>query len=296
MSFATAVPDYGRRLEASLERWLPPSSQHPAHLHEAMRYAVLDSGKRLRALLVYATGEVMALEPSALDGPATAVEMVHAYSLVHDDLPAMDDDDLRRGKPSCHVAFDEATAILAGDSLLTLAFHVLARDDTMTAGPAQRLAMIDQLAEAGGSHGMTGGQAMDLAAVGKTLNIAELESMHIHKTGALIRACILMGCNAGGLPPAAELRQLDHFAKCVGLAFQVHDDVLDELGDAEQMGKNQGADRARAKPTYSSMVGLQAARERTQELIDEGMAALEPLGERAEGLRWLARQVIERRA
>lgn len=296
MSFSDASPAYRERLEATLDHWLPPAGRHPSRLHEAMRYAVFNGGKRLRALLVYATGEALGVDPAALDGPAAAVEMVHAYSLVHDDLPAMDDDDLRRGKPSCHVAFDEATAILTGDALLTLAFHVLAQDEAMTVDPGQRLQMLDQLAEASGSHGMIGGQAMDIAAAGRMLNTAELDSMHIHKTGALIRACVQLGCNAGTLPTEAELRGLDHFAKCAGLAFQIHDDVLDELGDPEEMGKARGADRAHGKATYISLAGLPAARERAQQLIEEALGSLEPLGEQAHGLRWLARQMVERRA
>lgn len=295
MKFSEAADAYKQRLEAALDGRLPRADRQPGTLHQAMRYAALDGGKRMRALLVYATGQALETDPEALDGPAAAVEMVHAYSLVHDDLPAMDNDELRRGKATCHIAFGEDNAILAGDALLTQAFHVLSQDPTMTASPQQRLTMINQLAEASGTHGMIGGQAMDMAATGHRLNIAELESMHIHKTGALIRACVSLGCHAGHAAPAADdLDHLDHFAKCAGLAFQIHDDVLDELGDADEMGKAQGHDRAHDKATYPAIAGMAAARERARTLADEALATLEPLGERGEGLRWLAKQMIER--
>lgn len=295
MNATNNVDALRQRLETALQRRLPAATKQPPKLHEAMRYAVLDGGKRMRALLVYASGEALGVPAAALDGPAVAVELVHAYSLVHDDLPAMDDDDLRRGKPSCHIAFGTATAILAGDALLTLAFQVLAHDDAITASPEQRLVMIQQLATASGSHGMIGGQAMDMAATGHTLGLAELEAIHIHKTGALIRACVLLGCHAGKPPADAELQALDHFAKCAGLAFQIQDDVLDELGDPREMGKAQGADRAHDKATYPALAGLQRAQQRAQELTEEALAALEPLGAHADGLRWLARQMVERR-
>lgn len=296
MSFAETAATYRQRLETTLEHWLPAATRPPDELHQAMRYAVLDGGKRLRALLVYASGEALGLAPTALDGPAAAVELVHAYSLVHDDLPAMDDDAMRRGKPSCHVAYGEATAILAGDALLTLAFRVLAQDPAISATPDQRLTMIAQLAQASGSLGMIGGQSMDMQATGRQLTVAELESMHIHKTGALIRACVLLGCHADRAPTRDEQKSLDHFAKCAGLAFQIQDDVLDELGDPQEMGKAQGADRAHAKATYPALIGLQSAQQRARELTDEALASLDPLGERAAGLRWLAKQMVERRA
>lgn len=294
MSFAEAASAYRRRLEETLDARLPPADQHPAHLHRAMRYATLDGGKRLRALLIYAAAEALGREPRRVDAPAAAVEMIHAYSLIHDDLPAMDDDDLRRGRPSCHKAFGEAAAILAGDALLTLAFQVLARDEAI--GDAeQRLRMVELLAEAGGSRGMAGGQAMDLAAAGGDLDVAEIEAMHIHKTGALIRASVLMACHAGSPPDKDRFAALDRYGKCLGLAFQIQDDILDELGDPTAMGKVRGADAARDKPTYPSVVGLDAARDRARELYCAARDALAPLGDEAEGLHWLARRVIERK-
>ncbi|MDT0616921.1 polyprenyl synthetase family protein [Salinisphaera sp. P385] len=291
MSFADAVADYRQRLDQVVDGCLPPARQHPARLHEAMRYAMQGGGKRLRPLLVYATARAVGAPDDRVDAAAAAVEMVHAYSLVHDDLPAMDDDDLRRGKPTCHRAFDEATAILAGDSLLTLAFQLLAQD--ATADSAVRAARVARLAVASGSRGMAGGQAMDLAATGRSLNLAEVEAMHIHKTGALIRVCVLLACEGAALPPE-QFSGLDHYAKCLGLAFQIQDDVLDELGDTSTLGKQSGADRARQKPTYPSVIGLSAARQRAAELISEARASLAGLDERADGLHWLAQRVIER--
>jgi farnesyl diphosphate synthase len=294
MSFAASAPAYRRRLEELLDTRLPPADHHPAHLHRAMRYATLDGGKRMRALLIYAVAEALKRPARQVDAPAAAVEMVHAYSLIHDDLPAMDDDDLRRGRPSCHKAFGEATAILAGDALLTLAFHVLAHD-RVTGDAAQRLRMVELLAEAGGSCGMAGGQAMDLAAAGGDLSVAEIEAMHIHKTGALIRAAVLMACHAGPPPDEERLRALDHYGKCLGLAFQIQDDILDELGDPAAMGKAGGADAARNKPTYPSVAGLSAAHERARELYREARDVLIPFGDDAEGLHWLAQRVIARK-
>lgn len=294
MSFADSVPAYLGRLENVLDDWLPAAEQHPANLHQAMRYATLDGGKRMRALLIYAVAEALGRPARQVDAPAAAVEMIHAYSLIHDDLPAMDNDDLRRGRPSCHKAFGEATAILAGDALLTLAFQVLASDQA-AGNDAQRLRLVGLLAEAGGSRGMAGGQSMDLAAAGHDLTVAEVEAMHIHKTGALIRAAVLMACHAG-TPPAGELLQaLDHYGKHLGLAFQIQDDILDELGDPAAMGKPRGADAARNKPTYPSVVGLDAARARARELYRAARDALAPFGDEAEGLHWLARRVIERK-
>jgi geranylgeranyl pyrophosphate synthase len=282
------------RLDHALNRWLPAPSTHPVRLHEAMRYAVLGAGKRIRPLLVYAGGRAVGVADENLDGAACAVELIHAYSLIHDDLPAMDDDDLRRGKPSCHRRFDEATAILAGDALQALAFYVLAHDNTMVRMPEVRLRMTEALALAAGSRGMAGGQAIDLASVGRQLDIAELEDMHIHKTGALIRASILLGAmNRPELDPAV-LEDLDHYAKCVGLAFQIRDDVLDVEGDAEILGKRVGGDRRLDKPTYPALLGLEAARQRALELHEEALRSLSGLGERAGPLRWLSAYIVER--
>jgi farnesyl diphosphate synthase len=259
-----------------------------------MRYAVLGSGKRIRPVLVYATGHALGHDPSRLDGPACAVELIHAYSLVHDDLPAMDDDDLRRGKPSCHKAYDEATAVLAGDALQALAFHVLSSDPAMGTNAQGRLEMIDQLALAAGSRGMVGGQALDLAAVGQELDLLELENVHIHKTGALIRASVRMGSLQDRSADDAVLRRLDHYASCIGLAFQIRDDILDVSADTETLGKTQGKDQAMDKPTYPALLGLAGAREKAEELCIEALTSLDGLGERAEPLRWIANYIIGR--
>ncbi|MDN5937911.1 MAG: polyprenyl synthetase family protein [Salinisphaera sp.] len=293
MSFEAAVPRYRRRVEAVLAERLPRPDRNPARLHRAMRYAALGGGKRLRPLLAYATAEALDLAPSQADGVAAAVELVHAYSLVHDDLPAMDDDDLRRGQPSCHTAFDEATAILVGDALQSLAFRVLACDAKISGGAEVRVALIGQLADAIGSRGMAGGQAMDIAATGARLDAAELEAVHIHKTGALIRASVGMIARQTALAPTLA-RGLDHYSKCLGLAFQIHDDVLDEVGDPATMGKARGADRAHDKSTYPAIIGLEAARERASELVSEACWSIGALGEDGEGLCWLARQIVER--
>ena len=288
------MPAYLKRLDKALDRWLPPATQHPAPLHEAMRYAA-DGGKRLRPLLIYATGEVLSVPALTLDPAAVAVELTHAYSLVHDDLPAMDDDDLRRGRPTCHKKFDEATAILAGDALQTLAFQVLARDNEAGLEPLQRLKMIELLAEASGSRGMAGGQAMDLAATGKSLNVAEIEAMHVHKTGALIRGCVLMACHTKAALDAAQLSALDRYGKALGLAFQIQDDILDVEGDTHIVGKNTGKDHNRNKPTYPSVMGMPAAKARAADLFDQARTALDLFGMRAEPLRWLIEHIEGRR-
>lgn len=282
------------RIEGVLDRWLPPAESNPERLHAAMRYSVLGGGKRIRPLLVYASGEAMGVALERLDGPAAAVELIHVYSLIHDDLPAMDDDDLRRGKPTCHKAFDEAMAILAGDAIQALAFHILAHDPAMTPEPAARLRMIDTLALAAGSRGMAGGQAIDLAAVGRQLSVAELENMHIHKTGALIRASALMGALSGTPTDAEALDRLDRFAKLVGLAFQIRDDILDVEGDTQTLGKTQGADQALNKPTYPSIIGLEASKEQAQSLYAEAIDSLAGFDARADLLRWIAGYIVTR--
>jgi len=285
--FQSRVADYQQRLQQVLQRWLPQPDHYPARLHEAMRYAS-DGGKRLRPLLVYATGEALGLPPRALDAPACAVELIHAYSLVHDDLPAMDDDDLRRGRPTVHKAYDEATAILVGDGLQTLAFYVLAHDQDSGLEPMQRLKMIEVLAEAAGSRGMVGGQAVDLASARQSLNLAELEALHIHKTGALIRACLRMACYAKVPLDASHLEALDRYGKCIGLAFQIQDDVLDVESNSATLGKTAGKDEASSKSTYPSVMGLPAAKTRASELFTNAREALNTLGNRAEPLLWLA--------
>jgi geranylgeranyl pyrophosphate synthase len=288
------MPGWQARVERTLNHWLPAARIHPTRLHEAMRYAVLGGGKRVRPILVYATGAALGLDPEDLDGPACALELIHAYSLIHDDLPAMDDDDLRRGKPSCHRAFDEATAILAGDALQALAFYILAHDPSTTATPQARLTMIETLALAAGSRGMVGGQAIDLAAVGRSLDIAELEDMHIHKTGALIRAAVRLAALTAPELDHDTLQRLDRYAKCVGLAFQIRDDILDVEGDTSTLGKQQGADLARNKPTYPSLLGLTDAKERARSLHEEALANLAALDERADLLRGLSQYIVDR--
>ena len=259
-----------------------------------MRYAVLGGGKRVRAMLVHAAADAVGAPAEGRDAPACAVELIHAYSLVHDDLPAMDDDDLRRGHPTCHRAFDEATALLAGDALQTLAFEVLASDPSLRASAEHRCRMLALLARAAGSRGMAGGQAFDLAAVGGSLGLPELERMHLHKTGALIRASIALGGLCGS-PDEATLRKLDAYARCVGLAFQIQDDVLDVEGDTALLGKVAGADSSLGKPTYPSVLGLGESRRRADALHADALGHLADLGERAETLRMLSDYLMRRR-
>lgn len=287
-----AIEHYRALAEQALADALPAAGTAPERLHQAMRYAALGGGKRLRPVLVHAAGAAVGVAPEQLTAPAVAVELIHAYSLVHDDLPAMDDDDLRRGRPTCHKAFDEATAILAGDALQALAFQVLTEDRSGSAEVClQRLQL---LAVACGSQGMAGGQALDLDAVGRDLTLDRLEAIHRLKTGALIRASVLLG--ALGKPDlgAAERAALDDYATAIGLAFQIQDDILDVTVETATLGKMQGADLARGKPTYPALLGLEAARERALTLIERARARLQPFGERAEVLRWLADYVVRR--
>jgi len=282
------------RVEEALDTWLPPADTQPQSLHEAMRYAALGAGKRVRPLLVYAAGRSVGICPSRLDAPACAVELIHAYSLVHDDLPAMDDDDLRRGRATCHRAFDEATAILCGDALQTLAFQVLAKDKRMDVSCATRVKMIEQLALASGSRGMAGGQALDLAAVGADLDLLQLQNLHIHKTGALIRASVMLGTLGAPDIRPETIRPLEHYASCIGLAFQIRDDILDIEGDSGVIGKTRGKDEAAAKPTYPSLMGLSGAREKAEELREEAIQSLAGLGEAAIRLLQIADFVVGR--
>ncbi len=295
MSAVAEELDRGRdRVNAALERWLPAPGSLPDRLGEAMRYAVLGGGKRLRPVLVYTAGEALGGSPNRLDPPACAVELIHAYSLVHDDLPAMDDDDLRRGVPTCHRRFDEATAILAGDALQALAFELLAADPYAgDVPPAIRAHMVATLAGAAGVRGMAGGQAIDLAACGQALALDEVERMHRYKTGALIRASVVLG----GLAGEADEERLDRLARygeAVGLAFQIVDDVLDVTADTAVLGKAQGADIERGKPTWPAAGGIDAARRRAAELRDEALAALDGLDGAFDPLRDLASFVVER--
>jgi farnesyl diphosphate synthase len=280
------------RIEGVLAVHLPPAHIAPARLHEAMRYAVLDGGKRVRPLLAFAAGEFTGADIEQVQHAAAAVELIHAYSLVHDDMPAMDNDTLRRGKPTVHVEFDEATALLVGDALQSLAFDILAAQP-LTANVNTQLKMVKLLAQAAGSRGMAGGQAIDLASVGKPLDLTELEFMHIHKTGALIRASVLLGAHCGTLSDATATA-LDHYAKCIGLAFQVVDDVLDAEASSATLGKTAGKDAANNKPTYVSLLGVARARELAQELRADAHATLANAGAPAERLRQLADFVVER--
>ncbi|MCB4361238.1 polyprenyl synthetase family protein [Quatrionicoccus australiensis] len=280
------------RTETALARHLPGLDCIPARLHEAMRYATLGGGKRVRPLLAFAAGELTGASPEQLDVAACAVELIHAYSLVHDDLPCMDDDVLRRGRPTCHVEFDEPTALLVGDSLQTLAFELLASQPD--ANPARQLEMISLLAHASGSRGMAGGQAIDLASVGKALDQPELELMHALKTGALIRAAVLLGALAGQPLSAEERSNLDRFAKRAGLLFQVVDDILDCTASTATLGKTAGKDEAADKPTYVSLLGLDGARQYADELRADALAALAIFGDRASRLTELADFICHR--
>ncbi|HWV63150.1 MAG TPA: farnesyl diphosphate synthase [Oxalicibacterium sp.] len=280
-------------MENALAQHLPATAQAPQRLHEAMRYAVLDGGKRVRPLLVFAAGALFDADTKELARAAAAVEMIHAYSLVHDDMPCMDDDALRRGKPTVHVKYDEATALLVGDALQSQAFDVLSAG----ALPAQRqLAMVRLLAQASGSLGMCGGQAIDLASVGLQLSLEELEQMHRLKTGALLRASVLLGALAGKELSDAETQALDAYARAIGLAFQVVDDVLDATADSATLGKTAGKDAADNKPTYVSILGLEASRALAEKLRADAHRALEQFGEHARRLRDIADLIVQRKA
>ncbi len=261
------------RMEAVLARLLPAAALAPEQLHAAMRYATLEGGKRVRPLLAFASGELTGADPARVEIAAAAVEMIHAYSLVHDDMPCMDDDVLRRGKPTVHVEYDEATALLVGDALQALAFELLAAH-RLADDPAAQLEMLQLLARACGSRGMAGGQAIDLDSTGKTLGAAELEFMHIHKTGALIRAAVRIGAACGAPLGAGARESLDHYAKCIGLAFQVVDDVLDADASTATLGKTAGKDAEQGKATYVSVLGAARAREFAEELRVEAHKAL----------------------
>ena len=284
-----------QRAEQALAHHLPPADHSPAELHRAMRYAVLGGGKRLRPLLVYAAADLLGERGPSLDAAACAVELIHAYSLVHDDLPAMDDDALRRGRPTCHVMFGEAMAILAGDALQALAFELLADECAGRLDPAVRIAMLHALGRACGAEGMAGGQALDLAAVGQSLSLTALEHMHACKTGALIRASVQLGALAAGAQDDGVLKALDDYASAVGLAFQIRDDILDVEGEAAVIGKTVGKDAAAAKPTFPSIIGLDASRIRLAGLTEAALGAIAPWGESAALLRELAHYSANRR-
>ncbi len=282
------------RVERALDARLPNANILPQRLHQAMRYSTLDGGKRMRPMLTYSTGKALGIDIERLDGVACAVEFIHVYSLIHDDLPAMDDDDLRRGKATSHIAFDEATAILTGDALQALAFEILANDPKIKATPEQRLQMIITLTKASGSQGMVGGQAIDLGSVGKQISLPELENMHIHKTGALIRASVNMAALAKIDINIEMAQKLDHYAKCIGLSFQVKDDILDEESDTATLGKTQGKDQNNDKPTYPALLGLAGAKQKAQELHEQALASLNNFGSEADLLRDLSLYIIQR--
>jgi farnesyl diphosphate synthase len=292
--FQAWMGDVQARMEAVLARALPATQVAPARLHEAMRYAALGAGKRVRPLLVFAAGEVTRAETARLEMAAAAVELIHAYSLVHDDLPCMDNDVLRRGKPTVHIEYDEPTALLVGDALQTLAFQLLA-EHRLADEPRAQLEMVKVLAVAAGSRGMAGGQSIDLEATGKQLALPELEFMHIHKTGALIRAAVLIGAACGHPLGALEQAGLDRYAKAVGLAFQVVDDLLDYEGNTATLGKTAGKDSKQGKPTYVSAIGVAATRELAEELRGDAHAALRNLGVRGARLAALADFVVLRK-
>ncbi len=275
--FPARLAAWQRRIDEQLSLRLPPSDSEPKRLHEAMRYSALGGGKRVRPALVYATADAFGIPETHVDGAACAVELIHVYSLVHDDLPAMDNDDLRRGRPTCHKAFDEATAILAGDALQVLAFQTLVSGAGLPDDSNVRVRLVELLAQASGTAGMAGGQALDLAAMGKRLSVPDIEEMHARKTGALIRACVLMGATCVPKLASATLRALDEFATSIGLAFQIQDDVLDVEGDPATLGKAVGADSALNKPTYPSTVGLEAAHRRVRELHERALRSLRSL-------------------
>jgi geranylgeranyl diphosphate synthase type II len=285
-----------RRVDVALESLLATPHTELQRLYQAMRYSVINGGKRVRPLLVYAACEALGGEAERADGAACAVELIHAYSLVHDDLPAMDDDDLRRGQPTTHKAFDEASAILAGDGLQSLAFEVLADARRNPQSAELRLAMIDCLARAAGPAGMVGGQAIDLGSVGRTLDQSALETMHRYKTGALIEASVRLGALASGDADERALKALHAYAQAIGLAFQVQDDILDVESDTATLGKTQGKDQANHKPTYPALLGLDAAKAYALELRDQALHALRPFDHAAEPLRELARYIVERRS
>lgn len=281
------------QMEQTLKNFLPALEQEPKMLHEAMHYAVLDGGKRVRPLLVYAAGELFDANADAMARAAVAVEMIHAYSLVHDDMPCMDDDDLRRGKATVHKKYDEATALLVGDALQAQAFLVLA-EGTLEA--SRKVAMLSRLAQAAGSHGMCGGQAIDCAAVGQALTLQELERMHNLKTGALLEAAVMLGAWAGKTLLAAESLALHAYSQAIGLAFQVVDDILDATADSATLGKTAGKDAAHNKPTYVSLLGLDASLALAEKLRQDAHSALLPFGDGATRLRELADLIVQRKA
>ena len=296
MSPKERIQEYRARVEEMLDSCLPDATLPPDRLHSAMRYAVLGGGKRLRPTLVYATGEALSVHPAVLDAPAAAVELLHAYSLVHDDLPAMDDDDLRRGRPTTHREYGVATAILAADALQPLAFKLLSAHPALLNRPALQIKIIRTLADACGSNGMTGGQAIDLASEGRQLDAAELEHMYRLKTGRLLRASVISAAYCADDINGQALNDLERFIDALGLAFQIRDDILDVEGSTAQIGKQAGADAAKRKATYPALFGLEFARERADDLLAKALTAIERFGREANILRAVAEYVVRREA
>ncbi|PAU37531.1 (2E,6E)-farnesyl diphosphate synthase [Vibrio coralliilyticus] len=290
-----ALTSLQQRNNRQLERWLNQLLHQEQRLIEAMRYGLLLGGKRARPFLVYITGQMLGCKLEELDTPASAIECIHAYSLIHDDLPAMDDDELRRGQPTCHIKFDEATAILTGDALQTLAFTILADGELSSEAETHRIKMVKALAEASGANGMCLGQALDLAAEGRKVSLAELENIHRNKTGALMKCAIRLGALAAGQKGSEILPQLDQFADAIGLAFQVQDDILDIISDTETLGKPQGSDQDLDKSTYPALLGLEGAINKAHTLLTEALQALEAIPYNTELLEEFARYVIERK-
>lgn len=288
-----ALDDYAQRAERALDRFLPANDLSPARLHQAMRYSCLNGGKRVRAMLTYAAGEALGAALEDLDVPAAAVEMIHAYSLVHDDLPAMDDDDLRRGRPTCHVAFDEATAILAGDALQARALEILATADS-SVPQERRVRMIAVLAAAAGSTGMVGGQVLDIAAENRSLGLKDLQEIHRAKTGALITAAVVMGVLCSPTADQATLAPFQRFGREIGTAFQIVDDILDETGDTGTLGKRAGSDREAGKSTYPAAVGLEDSRRLVRRHSDDALQALDAVAGDTSALQAIARLIVER--
>ena len=284
---------YQERVDTALAQFLPSKELTPKQLHDAMHYAVLGGGKRIRPVLAYTTAECLGANLADVDAAACAVELIHCYSLVHDDLPAMDDDDLRRGRPTCHKVYGDAMALLAGDALQCFAIEILSHGDLDQNQALVRLQMIATISSASGSTGMAGGQAIDLAAVGKHLTIEQLEQMHRLKTGALIEASVTVGALAANCNQAT-MNGLKTYAQCIGLAFQIRDDLLDIESDTETLGKPQGSDQAQDKPTYPSLLGIQGARDMAQQTQKHALKALEPLGDHVDPLRWLSSYIVER--
>jgi len=294
MTFEQQLPKYQKQVEQALDRWLPTADTAPAKLHRAMRYAVLNGGKRVRPLLAYATTELLQLNPQQVDTIACAIELIHCYSMVHDDLPAMDDDDLRRGQPTVHKAFDEATAILVGDALQALAFEIIACDPLLTEDAEARACMLACLAKSAGSVGMCGGQALDIEAESRQLDLTELETIHKLKTGQLIRAAVIMPCYLDREHMQTTIPALEEYAHCVGLAFQVRDDILDIEGDTEVIGKTQGSDVVNEKATYPALLGLAKAKQLAEDLYTRALTSLEPFNQHAAPLKWLAEFIVKR--